>query len=437
MEAKSNSSFPNYGWVVSFAGFFMHLCLGTMYCWGTFTPYITSYLRKYDSSLGYSDTIICFLISPLAQAIGMPIGGLIERRLGPRITSLIGSLIMSFGVFISAYMTTVSSLMFTYGILYGIGMGIAYMCPIKCGMRWMPDRKGVVSGIVVTGFGLGGAAFNIIGAWICNPNNVQGTPFYGNDVARNVPKMFMVLGTIYAICTCIGALLLRDPTSEEARALAASNGHTADEEKPILQPSDHPKATDGVDLLGLLRDPRGYLLWAMMMCSTSSGVLVVGTYKSFGASAGMSDALLTMIGSLSLCFNGAGRLAYGALMDSIGYSKAMMICFFSQAVIASFFVSTTFDGLVYTACVCAMIANYGANFPMFPTVTATLFGTDFVAQNYGFVFLGFAAGSLLLKACLSSTLMSYSMVVYVTAVASAVAGFGVLALTPAQQKKIA
>eukprot|EP00954_Amorphochlora_amoebiformis_P026110 1377211-Amorphochlora_amoeboformis.AAC.3 len=133
-----------------------------LYCWGALTPYITSYLRKYDPSLTYRDTVIVFLLCPAAQTIGMPIGGAIERRYGPRVTALVGVWFMSFGVFISYYATSLLQLVSTYGFMYGIGMGIAYMNPIQCGMRWMPKRKGIISGIVVTGFGLGGAMFNVI-----------------------------------------------------------------------------------------------------------------------------------------------------------------------------------------------------------------------------------------------------------------------------------
>mmetsp|Transcript_31325 Transcript_31325/g.55051 ORF Transcript_31325/g.55051 Transcript_31325/m.55051 type:complete len:439 (+) Transcript_31325:51-1367(+) len=426
MDAKDAKPSFNYGWVVAMAGFFMHLCLGTMYCWGTFTPYITSYLRKYNPALDYNDTIIVFLITPLAQAIGMPIGGMIENKVGPRMTALIGSWMMAFGVFVSCYTTTVFQLTMTYGITYGIGMGIAYMVPIACGYKWMPKRKGIISGIVVTGFGCGGALFNIIGAGICNPDNLAPSPYFGNSVADQVPRMFMTLGCIYVVATTLGALLLADPSPEDLAALKAGE-EPAGEAAPIV-PKEHP-STD-VDLLGVLQNPKGYLLWAMMGASTSSGVLVVGTYKMLGASAGLNDQLLTIVGSLSLVFNGLGRLFYGGLSDNIGYKSTMIIVFFFQACLGALFISSAVNQYVYSACVCAMVMNYGANFPLFPTVTAELFGTKHVASNYGFVFSGFATAGIMLKFALKSSL-GFPTVVMATAIASACAGGGIFVLTGA------
>mmetsp|Transcript_27636 Transcript_27636/g.44532 ORF Transcript_27636/g.44532 Transcript_27636/m.44532 type:complete len:439 (-) Transcript_27636:108-1424(-) len=409
----------NYGWVVAFAGFFMHLALGTMYCWGTFTPYITSYLRKFDPSITYNDTILALLAAPAAQTIGFPIGGMIEQKLGPRITSLLGSWIMCLGVFLSAFATSVSSLVFFYGVIYGLGMGIAYMCPLKCGYRWMPKRKGIISGIVVTGFGLGGAAFNIVGATICNPENKTGTPYFEDDVASRVPTMLMILGGIYAVCTTLGAMVLVDPTESDIRELRleASYGcgqreEPQDEEmqqplKPKLHPSSPIDSSSLSSISGkpkggmyeTLMDPRAALLFAMMGLTTSSGLLVVGTYKTVGTSSGVSDQVLTLVGSLSLCFNGLGRILYGSLCDNIGFKTSLIIDFFSQFVIGLLFMMTTSMPVAFTVVVCLMVMNYGGNFSMYPTVTAEMFGTESVASNYGFVFAGFATSSILLKIC--------------------------------------
>eukprot|EP00466_Bigelowiella_natans_P017571 jgi/Bigna1/75302/fgenesh1_pg.33_\ len=411
----------NYGWVVAFAGFFMHLALGTMYCWGTFTPYITSYLRKFDPSITYNDTILALLAAPAAQTIGFPIGGMIEQKLGPRITSLLGSWIMCLGVFLSAFATSVSSLVFFYGVIYGLGMGIAYMCPLKCGYRWMPKRKGIISGIVVTGFGLGGAAFNIVGATICNPENKTGTPYFEDDVASRVPTMLMILGGIYAVCTTLGAMVLVDPTESDIRELRleASYGcgqreEPQDEEmqqplKPKLHPSSPIDSSSLSSISGkpkggmyeTLMDPRAALLFAMMGLTTSSGLLVVGTYKTVGLSRNTIEA-----------------------EKKENYKNKY------HFVIGLLFMMTTSMPVAFTVVVCLMVMNYGGNFSMYPTVTAEMFGTESVASNYGFVFAGFATSSILLKICLSSEYLSYGAVVHGTAVASAIAGVGAFFLTP-------
>eukprot|EP00468_Gymnochlora_sp_CCMP2014_P005912 CAMPEP_0167757924 /NCGR_PEP_ID=MMETSP0110_2-20121227/10190_1 /TAXON_ID=629695 /ORGANISM="Gymnochlora sp., Strain CCMP2014" /LENGTH=439 /DNA_ID=CAMNT_0007644157 /DNA_START=22 /DNA_END=1341 /DNA_ORIENTATION=- len=435
MEAKSKVTPAkyNYGWVVAMAGFFMHLCLGTLYCWGTLTPYITSYLRQYDPTVTYADSIIVFLMTPLAQFVAMPLGGYIEGKIGPRLCALLGCWIMSGGVFLAAYTTSITGLLMTYCSLFGFGMGIGYMSPIACGMRWLPKSKGAVSGIVITGFGLGGALFNIIGAAICNPHNLSGDPYFGAEVADKVPKMFMVLGTMYAVITSAAALLLRNPTKEEIIALAAARAQEADAEaaKEPLIASDAKKVKDATPL-EVVASPIGWLLFAMLLLGTCAGVLVISTYKTYAVSSGYSDATLTIIGAIALGFNGGGRFLYGWLCDNLGYIRALKICFCVQTVLSLFFLSSVDNPYFYTAMVCLMVMNYGGNFSMFPTVTAEIFGTKNVSANYGLIFSGFAAAGISLK--IGLMYFSYQHVIYLCTLVTGLAGVGAFVLECSETK---
>eukprot|EP00466_Bigelowiella_natans_P018032 jgi/Bigna1/89181/estExt_fgenesh1_pg.C_450022 len=400
------------------------------YCWGALTPYITSYLRKFDPTLQYSDTIIVFMLTPAAQAMAMPVSGMIEKKIGPRITALIGGVIFAAGVAFSAYATTIRQLLITYAFTFGVGMGIVYMNPITCGMKWLPDRKGVISGIVVAGFGLGGAFFNVLGAYICNPENKQPDPFFDEDVADRVPLMFMVLGAAYFVMITLSALLLRDPTEEELQLLHASESKSQDlEERTPIKPKPHPSLSKDVDLAGFLCDGRGYLLWAMMTATTMAGILVIGTYKTYGNQHGFTDRTLTIIGSITLVVNGAGRLFYGALADTIGFKMSMVACFSLQALMVLFFVPSTISPILYCLVVCGTIANYGANFPLYPTATAEIFGTKYVGQNYGVVFSGFAAAGILLKLGLSAGFLSYETLILLTSFGSGIGAIGAYSLT--------
>mmetsp|Transcript_18491 Transcript_18491/g.25712 ORF Transcript_18491/g.25712 Transcript_18491/m.25712 type:complete len:477 (-) Transcript_18491:544-1974(-) len=427
----------NYGWVVALAGFFIHLCLGTMYCWGSLTPYITSYLRKFDPSVQYKDTIIVFMLTPAAQALAMPVGGMIEKKVGPCYTALLGSSVMCVGVILSAWATTTFQLLILYCLVFGLGMGTAYMAPIVCGMKWMPKRKGIVSGIVVAGFGLGGAFFNVLGAYICNPENKQPTPYFEDDVADRVPTMFIVLGCIYAAMTTIGAFLLKNPTEEDLIALGvngivvskygsrANSKYGSDLENH--EPQEH--FAKDIDLVGFLCDLRGWLLWGMMMMTTMAGVLVIGTYKTYGNEHSLSDFHLTIIGAICLAFNGGGRLMWGFLADLIGYKNCMMVCFSIQAIVIWCLVPSVHSPFLYCVVVCATVVCYGANFPLYPTATAEIFGTKYVGSNYGVVFSGFACAGILLKLGLGSSFLRFETLVMMTGITSAVAAIAVLVLT--------
>lgn len=67
---------------------------------------------------------------------------------------------MALGVFLSSYAPNLAVFMFCYSLLFGGGVGLAYTAPMVNGWKWFPDKKGLVSGAVVAGFGSGGFVFN-------------------------------------------------------------------------------------------------------------------------------------------------------------------------------------------------------------------------------------------------------------------------------------
>ena len=134
----------------------------------------------------------------LGQASMMFVGGYINRRIGPRWTCLLGGWLMSLGVFLAGFCTTLAGWVLTYGLLFGVGVGFAYAPPIGCGIAWLPTRTGLVSGCVVAGFGLGALVFDQVLTALINPDNVaaikvDGEPAgYPDAVAERVPRAMPV-----------------------------------------------------------------------------------------------------------------------------------------------------------------------------------------------------------------------------------------------------
>ena len=164
-------------------GFALHLTLGTLYCFGNMSTYMTSYLRKHvNNDLTYSDLIWIPTLSTMSQGLFMTLSGHLEERVGVRYTVLIGSSIMTAGVYLTSFaircvclnvflsvdkkitctdsrfstiLTTI-----TYGFMFGLGTALAYVPPLTAAMRWFPRKKGLVNGVIVGGFGLGAFVFN-------------------------------------------------------------------------------------------------------------------------------------------------------------------------------------------------------------------------------------------------------------------------------------
>ena len=91
-----------------------------------------------------------------------PLKGILDTKLGSRMTVLIGGTLLSIGTFLSAFCTSLLGTLFTYGCLFGAGIGISYSAPIVCSVKWMPEQKGLITGIIVAGFGSGNSISFIV-----------------------------------------------------------------------------------------------------------------------------------------------------------------------------------------------------------------------------------------------------------------------------------
>ena len=146
----------------------------------------------------------------------MCLGGWLEKRIGPRLSTLAGGWLMSAGVLASFFTIKASFWLFmlTYGLVFGLGIGIAYVGPLSCAMRWFPRYKGVAGGFVVAGFGLGALVFDQVQSLYINPHNVEPDEdgyFRDKDLLDRVPFVFLILGGTYAVMQLVGSLFIVNP----------------------------------------------------------------------------------------------------------------------------------------------------------------------------------------------------------------------------------
>ena len=208
------------------ACFLVHFILGAKYTFGNYIPYILSYTRQrsHPSDLRYGESMWLYSTSVFFQGLSSYFGGWLERKLGPRLSTLTGSAVIVSGVLLS-YFTVQHSfwlLLLTYGILYGTGTGIAFIGPLVCAMRWFPKWKGLASGFISSGFGLSALLFNVIQTAFINPANAKPSYapyatdpdekyFIDAGVLDRVPYSFLFIGVIYAVILVMVSLLLFNP----------------------------------------------------------------------------------------------------------------------------------------------------------------------------------------------------------------------------------
>ncbi len=371
-------------WYVVVGAILIQLALGSLYSWGTMTQFISNgaYLPDPDTI-----TIYIFGIALAAFAITMIFAGRLQQKYGPMKISILGAIFIGIGTFLSALMTDFIGLFITYGILYGIGIGFAYVCPIATAAKWYPDKKGFISGIAVAGFGAGSFIFNyLIRAF----------------AAINIPVMYTLLGVIYVALILVGAMTMKIPPEGWTPA-----GY-------IPPPPTEESSGGTIEFVRgeMIKKKQFWLLWLAYILGCMPGLLVIGTYSSFAKSdnifliypLAIIPEVFVFVGSIAALFNGLGRIFWGKVADILTYKKAMLIMFTIQAITLFLYFTTNVNFIYYLIVTCVILLCFGGNLSLFPTGTADLFGNKHLGENYGVVFTAYGIAGVI-QALATNTLV--------------------------------
>jgi MFS family permease len=268
VSQASISSSNIYGPLCIFGGTLVHSTLGTKYCWGNFLSYAPQFLKFYDGlehKGAQPDALIVLPLTILSMCVSMPLGPIIVKAIGASKTMLLGGWIMSSGVFLASYAKSLSTFLAFYAIMFGTGTGLAYTAPMVAGWKWMPNQKGLVSGIILTGFGAGGFFFNLIGTHLVNPKSldvVNGK--FPDEVYNSFPSMLRKLAVIYAGLQFVGALLVSEPKAQPKPAEQSVAGSTSPEATVAAPP--------GVSIVDALKTPQFWVIsknvtFTLFICS--------------------------------------------------------------------------------------------------------------------------------------------------------------------------
>lgn len=376
-------------WIVVIGAILIQLALGTIYSWGTLTIFVSPYLNEIPEL-----TVYVFGIGLLSFAITMIFAGKLQQKYGPRNIAILGGILMGGGVIASAFMTNFIGLLITYGIIFGAGIGFGYVCPIAAAGKWFPDKKGLINGIAVAGFGAGSFIFNYVIKALANPLGLETTDAgFISAISQNIPIMFIVLGIIYLILIIGGAMTLSNPPE----------GWSPPGWSPPPPSVESGISGEEFERIETVKLPQFWMLWLAFVLSAMSGLMVIGSYAAFAKSVDSLDnyiyaigtADFVLVGSLAALFNGLGRIVWGQLADFITYKKSMLIMFVVQAGLMFLYFSTNGNALYFLVITCAIYFCFGGNFSLFPTATADLFGSKNLGPNYGIVFTAYGVAGFI------------------------------------------
>jgi len=394
----SNQRVMNRWWVV-LGAILIQLCLGAIYAWSVFTKKIT--IPTDEGGLyGFSKTDAAWIFSVgLATfAVVMVLAGRLQAKIGPRPIAVAGGLVLGVGYILGGFFGQdfLSQLIYI-GFIGGAGIGLAYVVPIAVGVKWFPDKKGLITGLAVAGFGFGATLWvKLADEWfggLLNTTNVFGLP--------GVQSVFVIYGITFLVCVLLGSIVMVNPPA----------GYKPEGWEPAAATTTG-KATGAVDLTSreMLGTPQFYMLWLMFCGSALAGLMVIFCIRLFGIDALLASGAVTAkttaeaaeaAGKIAgwamafyAIFNGLGRIIWGAASDIVGRKLALFLMCVLQGICMLLFyrLGRNEIGLLFGASLIGF--NFGGNFALFPAATADYFGNKNVGTNYGWVFLAYGVAGI-------------------------------------------
>lgn len=364
----SQNAATSRGWIVALAGMGVNLCLGVLYSWGAFQ---TTMVQDYGMTA--TQTQIPYIIACVIFATSMVPGGRLQDRIGPKKVIMLAGLFAITGLVLSGFFITPLGLSITFGTIFGLSMGYGYAAPTPAAVKWFgPHRRGLVSGIVVSGFGLAGLYIAPLSRYLLASYGLGNT--------------FIILGIAYGVIIIALARFINNPPPEfkPERPPAHLAGKYASKQGAIAD----------WDYKQMLKTPQFYSLWAMFCIGTLAGLLIIGQLRSIGLEqAQLSDEAAFWLISTYAVFNWAGRLGCGQLMDKMGARNTLLSMFILQAGVFALF--GTFVTVVPFFIGTSLIAfAFGGMLTLFPAITANYYGTKNLGVNYGLVFTAWGGGGV-------------------------------------------
>ena len=353
----------------------LQVCFGTVYAWSFFQ---TILVRQVGWT--HTETAWAFSIAIFTLGVSAAWAGNMLPKVGPRWLAVAGSLLFSCGYLIAGaalHLDSVPLFYLGYGVVGGAGIGLGYVTPVATVAKWFPDRKGLATGIVVMGFG--------VGAFLLSKGLA---PFLIVRTAGALPMVFIWLGVIFALILVPSSLALRDPPE--------SAGTTADDDKAggLGEP----------DAAGpYLRTTQFTIMWIVFFFNISAGISVISFQSELLQEIwGLADATIepttlaeygaTLIAVSSIC-NGLGRLFWGLLSDRFGRVTIFRVILASQMLVFGVLMTET-NPWIFSILVCYVLLCFGGGFATMPPFVLDVFGTKKMSSIYGAILTAWAAAGI-------------------------------------------
>jgi MFS transporter, OFA family, oxalate/formate antiporter len=367
-------------WTLVGAGLLLQFSIGAVYAWSVFAKALQVaepwQLTKVQASLPFTVTIAMIFV-------GSYIGGRIQDKQGPRIVALAGGVIYAVGVILASFTSSSGDLWLLiagYGVISGFGLGFAYIVPIAMLQKWFPDKKGLITGLAVGGFGFGAVLTSPVAQWLIAKSPDDPT------------WSFLPLGVAYLVMSLVGASAFKNPPEGYVvPGYEASTGGTAEAANEYSQGE-------------ALRTPQWYLLTAILTLNVTAGIALIS--QAAGSAEGVAGysaaGAATVVGVLAV-FNGGGRIVWAAASDYIGRMPAFAAMLALQGVCLLVLPHAS-NAVLFFVLAAVVYLCYGGGFGTMPATAGDFFGVKNAGAIYGLMLVGWSLGGVIGPIVISSLL---------------------------------
>jgi len=369
----SNENLESKRWWIAVGAIIMQLCLGTVYAWSVFKkPLMAAH------GWGETATQVTFMICIGVIGLAAAFGGMLVDKKGPRFVATIGGILFGCGTLLAGLGDQLGNIWLLYlgfGLVAGLGNGFGYVTPIATLIRWFPDKRGLVTGLAVMGFGAGAFFMGRIAPEMIN--SFRQVDDQGAVIASGASTTFYIWGVIFLVLVTAAAQLYKNPPTGWLPAGFTPKKNTS-------------SAAESLNFAQAVRTPQWWMLWSMLFLNVSAGLGLLSQLSPMA-----QDVLkktiedpkeLAVAGgwvlAIASIFNGLGRLFWAWLSDFIGRRMVFLVMFITQGVLFIFLPQVA-SSMLFTIVACYLLSCYGGGFATMPAFAADSFGPTYIGRVYG------------------------------------------------------
>jgi len=318
----------------------INIVCGSLYSWSGINGYYISYLRNTDSpNVEIKDGYFFMPLITFTSMCFSPLVAIIEEKIGVKYISLISTVII---IITNIFLYNSTKIFYIYGymVLYGLFNSMNYMPLIKNCLFYFPNKKGLINGFILFGYGTSSLIYNSIADYLINPSYKQinsNTGFFDKEISNNVKKYLMFFNLFNGILSVFGFLILFEYKEDDANNKNDDNDKIGDKNlKENLNEKKENNFSVKDAFYQAIKGIQLYQLWTMSTFLQIVSFTVTNTFRSFGEQCLMPEYFLSNLTKTYSILNGLSRLIWGFLFDKFSFKYLYSVCMITQVFVSSF-----------------------------------------------------------------------------------------------------